>query len=241
MLNRVVSLRDRWRKIATARAGEGDGGAKTLEARRVQRRRHKQAQQRASRERARKPEQIPAPTPALAAKRVHFERALGLSPREAALLTRSAEMAQLFERALTGGPSAAALARWLTNTVAAEIKRRGAAALCAQAEAIGRLVAMNERGETPGPVAKRILARMLDRGESPEAIIAREGLGRQIDDEALRSLIAELCAREHEAFERLRGGETRLFGFFIGQLMRQTGGKAEPGRVRALLEEALGA
>jgi aspartyl-tRNA(Asn)/glutamyl-tRNA(Gln) amidotransferase subunit B len=76
-------------------------------------------------------------------------------------------------------------------------------------------------------------------GEDAAAIVAREGLGQVSDEEALRALVAEVVAQGPEQAATYRKGKTSALGWFTGQVMRKTGGKANPQLVNALLKKAL--
>ncbi|MDE3155023.1 MAG: Asp-tRNA(Asn)/Glu-tRNA(Gln) amidotransferase subunit GatB [Acidobacteriota bacterium] len=104
---------------------------------------------------------------------------------------------------------------------------------------LAELIGLVTRGEISRPVAKDVFDRMFASGEPAAAIVAREGLA-QIDDEAaITAVIARVLAEQEDAVAQYRGGRTATFGFLVGQVMRATGGKANPKRVNALLRQAL--
>jgi len=79
-----------------------------------------------------------------------------------------------------------------------------------------------------GKIAKEILPELLERGGSTKAIVAERGLGMISDPAAITAIVQELLAAHPEEVEAFRGGKTKLQGFFVGLLMKQTGGKADP-------------
>ena len=91
-----------------------------------------------------------------------------------------------------------------------------------------------------GKIAKDVFERMWATGEEALAIVEREGLLQLSDDTALAAIVADVVARSPEQAASYRGGKAAALGWFVGQVMRQTGGRANPHRVNALLRRALG-
>jgi aspartyl-tRNA(Asn)/glutamyl-tRNA(Gln) amidotransferase subunit B len=87
--------------------------------------------------------------------------------------------------------------------------------------------------------AKRVLETMYATGEDAAAIVEREGLAMVSDTSVIDQSIAEIFAASAKELERYRGGEEKLFGFFMGQVMRATKGKADPAAAKARLEELI--
>jgi Asp-tRNA(Asn)/Glu-tRNA(Gln) amidotransferase B subunit len=86
-----------------------------------------------------------------------------------------------------------------------------------------------------------VLEALEERGGDPDAIIEELGLKQVGDPDALRPVVDEVLAAFADKVSEYRGGNTNLFGLFMGQVMRRSGGKADPGLVRDLLTQALGA
>jgi aspartyl-tRNA(Asn)/glutamyl-tRNA(Gln) amidotransferase subunit B len=80
---------------------------------------------------------------------------------------------------------------------------------------------------------------LLEQGGSPKAIVAQRGLGMISDPAAITAIVEELLAAHPEEVEAFRGGKTKLQGFFVGQLMKQTGGKADPKLANQILSQKL--
>jgi aspartyl-tRNA(Asn)/glutamyl-tRNA(Gln) amidotransferase subunit B len=104
---------------------------------------------------------------------------------------------------------------------------------------LAELIELVSSGRISRPVAKDVFDRMFGSGESAATIVERDGLA-QIDDEAaIVAVIADVVAGQADAVAQYRAGRTATFGFLVGQVMRATGGKANPRRVNALLKQAL--
>ncbi len=106
--------------------------------------------------------------------------------------------------------------------------------------ALAELVRLIDAGTISGKIAKDVFEKMWAGGEGPAAIVEREGLTQVSDEGALRAMVAELVAGSPAQAESYRAGKTAALGWFVGQVMKKTGGRANPQVVNALLREALG-
>jgi aspartyl-tRNA(Asn)/glutamyl-tRNA(Gln) amidotransferase subunit B len=98
---------------------------------------------------------------------------------------------------------------------------------------------MVDAGAISGRTAKEVFEKMWATGESPQAIVEREGLGQVSDEAALQAAVEEVVAGSPEQVATYRGGKAATLGWFVGQVMRRTGGKANPQVVQALLRKVL--
>ena len=103
-----------------------------------------------------------------------------------------------------------------------------------------RLVQLIEAGVISGKIAKEILPELLEQGGSAKAIVEQRGLGMISDPAAITAVVAELLAAHPAEVEAFRGGKTKLQGFFVGQLMKRTGGKVDPKLANQILNQMLG-
>jgi aspartyl-tRNA(Asn)/glutamyl-tRNA(Gln) amidotransferase subunit B len=104
---------------------------------------------------------------------------------------------------------------------------------------LAELIRLIEAGTISGKIAKDVFEKMWAGGEDPRAIVEREGLTQLSDAGALRQAVAEVVAGSPEQVATYRKGKTSTLGWFVGQVMRKTGGKANPQLVNELLREAL--
>ncbi|MGB7564239.1 MAG: Asp-tRNA(Asn)/Glu-tRNA(Gln) amidotransferase GatCAB subunit B, partial [Prochlorococcaceae cyanobacterium] len=165
-----------------------------------------------------------------AAKRHRYAEQFGLSIYDARVLTDERPMAEYFEAAVAAGGDPKAVANWVTGDIAAHVNanRLAYGALPLRPQQLAELVQMIEGGTISGKIAKEILPELLVQGGSPAAIVEERGLGMISDPAALSAIVAELLAAHPQEVEAYRGGKTKLQGFFVGQLMQRTGGKADP-------------
>ena len=176
--------------------------------------------------------------PALQAAFARFRDPLGLPDELADLLSGSAESVQYYERAIGGGVDPAAVATWLVHEVRGAGGSEGDAGAL-EPEALAELVELVLERSISRAVAKSLLARLVADGGSPREIVGREGLGRIGDTEQIRDVVDGVVAAHPVEVQRYAAGHTGLAGFFVGQVMRATHGRADPAIVRELLEESL--
>ena len=176
-----------------------------------------------------------------AAKRHRYADQLGLSIYDARVLTDERPMAEYFEAAVAAGVDAKAVANWITGDIAAHVnaQRLSYGDLPFRPEQLAEMVQLIEAGKISGKIAKEILPELLEQGGSPAAIVAERGLGMISDPAAITAIVEELLAAHPGEVEAFRGGKNKLQGFFVGQLMKQTGGKADPKLANQILLEKL--
>ena len=176
-----------------------------------------------------------------AAKRHRYAEELGLSIYDARVLTDERAMAEYFEAAVAAGADAKAVSNWVTGDIAAYVNanRLSIAELPLKPEQLAELVQLIEGGVISGKIAKDLLPELLAQGGSAKAIVEAKGLGMISDPAAITAIVEGLLVAHPAEVEALRGGKTKLQGFFVGQLMKQTGGKADPKLANQILIEKL--
>lgn len=175
------------------------------------------------------------------ARRRRFVEDYGLSFDDAAQLTDSRSMADYFEATVRACDNAKAAANWILNELLREMKSAPADTGESQitAESLGEMIKMIDGGEISGKMAKEVLVKMFQSGR-PAAEIVREMGGAQVSDEsAIRALVDEAIASNPKQVEQYRAGRTALLGFFVGQVMKSSGGRANPAMVNDVLKKAL--
>ena len=185
------------------------------------------------------------------AKRRRYEEQLGLSAYQASVLTAEADTARWFEALLAesalkqgkGEPSVAkAAANWLISDLFGALNRLGKTI---EQSPVGpaqgaELLALIAEGTLSGTLGKQVFEVMLESGEDPARIVEERGLKQTSDTGAIEAAIADVMASNADKVAEYRGGKDKLFGFFVGQVMKAMAGKANPQVVNELLKEALG-
>jgi hypothetical protein len=165
---------------------------------------------------------------------------LGLPEDLADLLSGSAGSLAFFEKAASAADAdAVTVANWQIHEVrGAADGANGKGSL--EPAALGALVTLVEEGTVSRTVAKELLVRLIADGGDPRAIVEAEGLGRIGDETEIRRIVTDAIALHPDKVARYRDGQTGLAGFFVGQVMRETEGRADPAIVKSLVEESLG-
>jgi aspartyl-tRNA(Asn)/glutamyl-tRNA(Gln) amidotransferase subunit B len=176
-----------------------------------------------------------------AAKRHRYAEGLGLSIYDARVLTDERPMAEYFEAAVAAGGDPKAVANWVTGDIAAHVNanRLSITELPLGPAQLAEMVQLIEAGTISGKIAKDLLPELLEKGGSAAAIVESRGLGMISDPAAIAAIVAELLAAHPEEVEAFRGGKNKLQGFFVGQLMKRTGGRADPKLANRILSEQL--
>jgi aspartyl-tRNA(Asn)/glutamyl-tRNA(Gln) amidotransferase subunit B len=182
-----------------------------------------------------------------AARRLRFVSAYGIPDYDAGVLTLSREVAGYFETVAreSGNPKAAS--NWVMTEVLRKLKPGSAAgdvdeglARCPVTPAnLAEMIRLIDDGTISGKIAKDVFERMWASGDAPRAIVEREGLTQVSDAGAIQAAIDEVIAANPGQVATYRKGKTSTLGWFVGQVMRRTGGKANPQLVNELLKKAL--
>jgi aspartyl-tRNA(Asn)/glutamyl-tRNA(Gln) amidotransferase subunit B len=188
-------------------------------------------------------ERVRASLPELpAARRERFVASWQLPPYDALVLTQDRAVADYFESVARESGNAKAASNWVMTEVLRKLKddERPLAECPVSPAALAELVRLIDAGTISGKIAKDVFEKMWSGGGGPAAIVEREGLTQVSDEGALRALVAELVAGSPAQAESYRAGKTAALGWFVGQVMKKTSGRANPRVVNALLRETLG-
>jgi aspartyl-tRNA(Asn)/glutamyl-tRNA(Gln) amidotransferase subunit B len=175
-------------------------------------------------------------------KALRFARDYALSAYDAQVLTSSRELAAYYEEvahALPGEPKLAA--NWVMGELAASLNKDGLDIGVSPISA-GQLAALLRRitdQTISGKIAKEVFEAMWTSGQEADAIIEAKGLRQITDTAAIERVIDEVMAKNPGQLAEYRAGKDKLFGFFVGQVMKATGGKANPAELNKLLKAKL--
>ncbi len=174
------------------------------------------------------------------AKKARFVN-MGLTPYDAEVICENKETAEFFEKAAKGH-DAKKVANWLMGDFFAMLneKKLELKDSPVSAENLGALVELVSGGVINGKTAKDVFAIMADTGDNPEKIVEEKGLKQVTDTGAIEKIVDELLESAADNVAAYRGGKVGLFGWFVGQVLKQTQGKANPAVVNKILKEKLG-
>ncbi len=174
------------------------------------------------------------------ARRRRFVADYGLPDYDAGVLTQSAALADYFEAvAATVSPKVAS--NWVMGELLKTMHERGQviAQVPLTPHALAGLIALIEQGTISSSIGKDVFARMYDSGRPAGEIVEAEGLAQNSDEDALQTIIDAVLAANADAVAQYRAGQTKTFGFLTGQVMKGSGGKANPRLASQLLKAKL--
>ncbi len=184
-------------------------------------------------------EEVRASLPELPAqKRRRFAAEYALPDYDAGVLTAERAVADYFESVARGSGNAKAASNWVMTDVLRK-RKDGDETVAVPAAHLAELIRLIDAGTISGRTAKDVFERMWETGEAPGALVAREGLGQVSDEAELRSAIQAVLDGSPEQVATYRKGKASTLGWFVGQVMRRTGGKANPQLVNELLKRTL--
>ncbi len=174
-------------------------------------------------------------------KRERFIRDYQIPPYDAGVLTSSRALADYFEEVakLSGKPKIAG--NWVMGDVLRFLneEKRDIRECPVPPRALAEMIQLIEDGTISGKMAKDIIVEMYRTGRPPKMIIEEKGIVQITDEDALAKIIAEVIAANPAQLEQYRGGKEKLFGYFVGQVMKVTQGKANPQLINELLKKML--
>ena len=183
--------------------------------------------------------ELPAP------RRARFERDLGLPAYDAEVLTARRDVADYYEAALARHRNPKAISNWVMESVLRIVReqkldeRLRITAWPVAPENLAALVALIDAGTISGKIAKTVFEEMVASGKPPAAIVAARGLVQVTDRAAIDGAVERVLAAHPDKVAAYREGKDKLFGFFVGQVMKATDGKANPKQVNELLQKRL--
>ncbi len=173
-------------------------------------------------------------------KKDRFINELGLSPYDASVLVAEKEKADYFEEVAKGRDTKLA-ANWVITNLFAVLNKQGVSIQNSPVSAanLGKLVELISNDTISGRIAKDVFEIMVETGDDPEKIVEEKGLKQITDTGAIEAAIDEIIAANQDKVEEIRGGKDKMLGWFVGQVMKATQGKANPGVVNKLLRDKI--
>ena len=176
------------------------------------------------------------------AKCARFEEQYGLSDYDAGVLTASKSLADYFEECVALFPSPKIVSNWIMVELFRLLKQenREIDACPIPPAGLAELLKLIDDGTISGKMAKDILEQAYDSKKSPKKIVEEQGLAQVSDESTLSAVVEQVVEAHPEEVEKCKAGKTKILGFLVGQVMKETKGQANPKKVNELLRKALG-
>ncbi|MFQ5900809.1 MAG: Asp-tRNA(Asn)/Glu-tRNA(Gln) amidotransferase subunit GatB [Thermodesulfobacteriota bacterium] len=174
-------------------------------------------------------------------KRERFIKEYGLTSYDASVLTASKNLADFYEESVRLYPKYKAVSNWVMGELQKELNKGNIEIVDCPVtpENLASLIKMIDNGVISGKIAKGVFEEMYGTGKSPKDIVKEKGLTQITDDDSIKGVIKEVLEANPDQVGQFREGKETLLGFFVGQVMKKTSGKANPKKVNQLLRELL--
>jgi len=165
----------------------------------------------------------------------------GLDEEQAQQLSEEKIVALYFDQALAEHNNPGTISNWITTELFGHLNRQGLAFedCPISPQNIASLVRLIDEKVISGKIAKSVFSEMCESGMSPDHIVKEQGLKQITDSGQIESIIDAIIAAHADQVEEFRSGKEKVFGFFVGQVMKQSQGKANPGMVNEILRKKL--
>jgi aspartyl-tRNA(Asn)/glutamyl-tRNA(Gln) amidotransferase subunit B len=174
-------------------------------------------------------------------KQARFVETYGIPLYDAEVLTSSRALADYFEACVQAFPEAKTVSNWVMGSVLATLKAENKTIdeFPVPPERLAELLRLIESGVISGKIAKTVFDDMVSTGKAPEAIVQEKGLVQVTDTDAITAVVSQVLDEHPQEVEDYKAGKRKLLGFFVGQVMKKTRGKANPKIVNEILKEKL--
>jgi aspartyl-tRNA(Asn)/glutamyl-tRNA(Gln) amidotransferase subunit B len=178
------------------------------------------------------------------ARRKRFVEQYALSEYDASVLTATRALAEFFDETASLSGQAKAAANWIMGDLLrffkdSNVDLKDLSASPVKPNMLANMIALVEKGTISGKIAKTVMEEMCATGKSPEKIIEEKGLVQISNIDEIQKIVLKVIEEHPKPVEQYRQGKTGNFGFFVGQVMKATGGRANPQTVNELLKKTL--
>jgi len=176
------------------------------------------------------------------ARKARYTAEYGLPSYDAEVITSSIKLADLFEESLKYTQDAKAVSNWIMGDLLGYLNANGLEmdAVKITGKGLGEMIGLMEKGTISSKIAKTVFKSMLESGKSPQAIVEEQGLVQISDEGAILAIVDQVIERNPQSVADFKAGKDKAIGFLVGQVMKESKGKANPGLANKLLLERLG-
>lgn len=172
-------------------------------------------------------------------RKLRFINQYELPDYDATILTSERELADYFEASVKEGATPKKVSNWIMTELLRELKGESITLCRIRPDQLGDLIAMIDSGTISGKIAKTVFLDMMETGKDAELIVKEKNLVQVSDEGELKAIVEEIVAANPSQAEDFRNGKTKLMGYFVGQLMQKTKGKANPKVANELFTKVL--
>ncbi|USB32598.1 Asp-tRNA(Asn)/Glu-tRNA(Gln) amidotransferase subunit GatB [Paenibacillus sp. YPG26] len=175
------------------------------------------------------------------ARKARYTNELGLPDYDAGVITSSKPVADLFEESLSYTSDAKSVANWIMGDLLGYLNSTGQelSEVKLTGQGLGEMIGLIEKGTISSKIAKTVFKEMLSSGKLPQTIVEEQGLVQISDEGAILAIVNEVIAENPASVEDYKAGKDKAIGFLVGQVMKRSKGKANPGLVNKLLVDVL--
>jgi len=175
------------------------------------------------------------------AKRDRFEKSYNLSHYDASVLVADKPIANYYEEVIKAGANAKLAANWITGDMAKMMNESKTSIQDCKvtAQSLTSLIQLIENGTISSKIAKTVFEEMFNKGTEPESVVEAKGLKQVSDTSELQNICSKILENNPEQVASYKGGRTKIFGFFVGQAMKETKGKGNPQILNQIFKDLL--
>lgn len=175
------------------------------------------------------------------ARKARYTSEYGLPSYDAEVITSSKPIADLFEDSLKYTKDAKSVSNWIMGELLGYLNSNNLefSGVKLTGQGLGEMIGLIEKGTISTKIAKTVFKEMLESGKLPQQIVEEKGLVQISDEGAIKSIVEQVVAANPQSVEDYRAGKQKAIGFLVGQVMKESRGKANPAIVNKLLEEVL--
>ena len=175
-------------------------------------------------------------------KRKRYVKELGLSEYNASIMADTAETAKFFDKIIELTKNVKAAANWIMGDITAYLKENKIPLDNTKLtpEILAEMIDLIDRGTITNNIAKKIIIPLMEEGGSVKEMVEKKGLTVISDENKILEIVKKIIENNNSETEKYKSGKTQVLGFFVGQVMKETKGKADPGLVNKLFKEELG-
>jgi aspartyl-tRNA(Asn)/glutamyl-tRNA(Gln) amidotransferase subunit B len=174
-------------------------------------------------------------------RKARYTSELGLPSYDADVITATLQLAELFEESMNYTKDAKAVSNWIMGDLLGYLNQNNLelSAVRITGQGLGEMIGLIEKGTISSKIAKTVFKEMLESGKAPQQIVEEKGLVQISDEGAIKGIVEQVVQNNPQSVADYKAGKEKAVGFLVGQVMKETKGKANPGLVNKLIVEVL--